>query len=48
MVPAWPAGGKPAAAPVVGVSTVGRLDEAIAGVSLEPTAEQRERVDRAV
>ncbi|MEU8655012.1 hypothetical protein [Streptomyces sp. NPDC048737] len=48
VVPAWLAGGNPAATPVVGVSTVEQLDEAIAGVSCELTAEQRERPDSAV
>jgi aryl-alcohol dehydrogenase-like predicted oxidoreductase len=36
------------ATPIVGVSTVEQLDEALAGVSLELTAEQRARLDSAV
>ncbi|SHN36807.1 Predicted oxidoreductase [Actinacidiphila paucisporea] len=48
VVLAWLAGGTPAATPIVGVSTVGQLDEAMAGIALELTAEQRERLDRAV
>jgi aryl-alcohol dehydrogenase-like predicted oxidoreductase len=45
---AWLTGGNPTATPIVGVSTVDQLDEAVAGVSLELTAEQRERLDSAV
>lgn len=48
VVLAWLTGGDPAATPIVGVSTVEQLDEAVAGVSLELSAEQRERLDRAV
>jgi aryl-alcohol dehydrogenase-like predicted oxidoreductase len=48
VVLAWLTGGRPAATPVVGVSTIEQLDEAIAGVALELTAEQRERLDSAV
>jgi aryl-alcohol dehydrogenase-like predicted oxidoreductase len=48
VVLAWLTGGNPAAMPIVGVSTVEQLDEAVAGVSLELTAEQRERLDSAV
>ncbi|MEO3822231.1 aldo/keto reductase [Actinomadura sp. B10D3] len=48
VVLAWLTGGTPAAVPIVGVSTVEQLDEAIAGVSLELTAEQRGRLDSAV
>lgn len=48
VVLAWLTGGNPAATPLVGVSTVEQLDEAIAGVSLELTAGQRERLDSAV
>ncbi|WP_405665321.1 aldo/keto reductase [Streptomyces sp. NBC_01166] len=48
VVLAWLTGGSPAAMPIVGVSTVEQLDEALAGVSLELTAEQRERLDSAV
>lgn len=47
VVLAWLTGGHPAATPIVGVSTVEQLDEAVAGVSLELTAEQRERLDSA-
>ncbi|MEV8437336.1 aldo/keto reductase [Actinosynnema sp. NPDC051121] len=45
VVLAWLAGGEPAVTPVVGVSTVEQLDEAVAGVSLVLTAEQRRRLD---
>jgi aryl-alcohol dehydrogenase-like predicted oxidoreductase len=38
----------PAIVPIVGVSTVEQLDEAVAGVSLELTADQRERLDATV
>ncbi|MEU0845732.1 aldo/keto reductase [Streptomyces sp. NPDC005962] len=48
VVLAWLTGGNPAATPIVGVSTVEQLDEAFAGVSLELSAEQRERLDSAV
>jgi aryl-alcohol dehydrogenase-like predicted oxidoreductase len=48
VVLAWLTGGNPTATPIVGVSTVKQLDEAVAGVSLELTAEQRERLDSAV
>jgi aryl-alcohol dehydrogenase-like predicted oxidoreductase len=48
VVLAWLAGGNPAATPIVGVSTVEQLDEALAGVALELTPEQRERLDAAV
>ncbi len=47
VVLAWLTGGNPAATPIAGVSTVKQLDEAVAGVSLELTAEQRERLDSA-
>lgn len=47
VVLAWLTGGTPAVTPVVGVSTVEQLDEAIAGASLELTADQRERLDSA-
>ncbi len=47
VVLAWLAGGHPAATPIVGVSTIEQLDEAVAGVSLELTADQRERLDSA-
>ncbi|MER5630265.1 hypothetical protein [Streptomyces nitrosporeus] len=53
VVLSWPAGGSPAATPVVGVGTTGQLDEAFAGTAfagtaLELTAEQRARLDSAV
>ncbi|MGC1212468.1 MAG: aldo/keto reductase, partial [Micromonospora sp.] len=48
VVLAWLAGGNPAVTPIVGVSTVEQLNEAVAGVSLELTAEQRERLDSAM
>ena len=47
VVLAWLTGGAPPATPVVGVSTVEQLDDAIAGASLRLTAEQRERLDSA-
>ncbi|HEX2131795.1 MAG TPA: aldo/keto reductase [Actinophytocola sp.] len=47
VVLAWLTGGSPAATPIVGVSTVEQLDEALAGASLELTAEQRARLDGA-
>ncbi|MEU4448994.1 aldo/keto reductase [Actinosynnema sp. NPDC050801] len=47
VVLAWLTGGDPAATPIVGVSTVEQLDDAIAGVSLELTDEQRRRLDGA-
>ncbi|WP_158841103.1 aldo/keto reductase [Saccharothrix deserti] len=48
VVLAWLTGGNPAAIPIIGVSKVEQLDEAIAGVSLELTAEQRQRLDSAM
>jgi aryl-alcohol dehydrogenase-like predicted oxidoreductase len=48
VVLAWLTSGFPAVTPIVGVSTVKQLDEAVAGVSLQLTAEQRERLDYAV
>ncbi|MCZ4123451.1 aldo/keto reductase [Streptomyces sp. H39-S7] len=48
VVLAWMTGGSPAATPIVGVSTVQQLDEAVAGVTLQLTAGQRERLDGAV
>ncbi|MFJ9179272.1 aldo/keto reductase [Streptomyces sp. NPDC102360] len=48
VVLAWLTGGHPAATPIVGVSSVEQLDEAIAGVALELTADQRWRLDSAV
>jgi len=47
VVLAWLTGGDPAITPIVGVSAVEQLDEAVAGVSLELTTEQRERLDSA-
>ncbi|GIG92153.1 aldo/keto reductase [Plantactinospora endophytica] len=47
VVLAWLTGGSPAAVPIVGVSTVAQLREALAGVALVLTAEQRERLDSA-
>jgi len=47
VVLAWLTGGDPAVTPIVGVSTAEQLDEAVAGVSLELTAGQRERLDSA-
>lgn len=47
VVLAWLTGGNPAVTPIVGVSTVGQLDEAVAGVSLDLTAEQRSCLDSA-
>lgn len=44
----WLSGGHPAAVPIVGVSSVEQLDEAIAGVSLTLSAAQRERLDAAM
>lgn len=48
VVLAWLAGGRPAVTPIVGVSTVGQLDEAMAAMSLELTPDQRERLDAAM
>lgn len=48
VVLAWLTGGNPAATPIVGVSSVEQLDEAFAGVALELTGDQRERLDCAV
>ena len=45
VVLAWLSGGNPAIKPIVGVSTIQQLDEAIAGVSLELTPDQRTRLD---
>ena len=47
VVLAWLAGGDPPVTPIVGVSTSEQLDEAVAGVSLELTADQRRRLDTA-
>jgi aryl-alcohol dehydrogenase-like predicted oxidoreductase len=48
VVLAWLTGAHPAATPIVGVSTVEQLDEAIAGVALELTPTQRERLNAAM
>lgn len=48
VVLAWLTGGSYAVTPIVGVSTVEQLNEAVAGVSLELTTEQRERLDSAL
>ncbi len=48
VVLAWLSGGHPAVVPVVGVSSVEQLEEAIAGVALTLTAAQRERLDAAM
>jgi aryl-alcohol dehydrogenase-like predicted oxidoreductase len=48
VVLAWLTGGHPAATPIIGVSAVEQLDDAFAGVSLELTAGQRERLDSAM
>ncbi|PSL57258.1 aryl-alcohol dehydrogenase-like predicted oxidoreductase [Saccharothrix carnea] len=47
VVLAWLTGGSPAATPIVGVSTVGQLDDALAGAALDLTDEQRRRLDAA-
>jgi aryl-alcohol dehydrogenase-like predicted oxidoreductase len=47
VVLAWLTGGNAAVTPIVGVSTVDQLDEALMGVSLELTADQRARLDAA-
>jgi aryl-alcohol dehydrogenase-like predicted oxidoreductase len=47
VVLAWLTGGDLDITPIVGVSAVGQLDDAFAGVSLELTAEQRRRLDGA-
>jgi aryl-alcohol dehydrogenase-like predicted oxidoreductase len=45
VVLAWLHGGTPAIAPIVGVSTVEQLDEALDAEALALTAEQRARLD---
>jgi aryl-alcohol dehydrogenase-like predicted oxidoreductase len=45
VVLAWLAGGRPAITPIVGVSRPEQLDEAIEGVSIELTDDQRRRLD---
>ncbi|MEO3819286.1 aldo/keto reductase [Plantactinospora sp. B24E8] len=47
VVLAWLTGGHPAATPIVGVSSVAQLDEALAGVALVLTPDQRRRLDAA-
>ncbi|MEE4541286.1 aldo/keto reductase [Streptomyces sp. V4-01] len=47
VVLAWLTGGRPAATPIVGVSTVAQLDEAIAATALPLTAPQRARLNAA-
>lgn len=47
VVLAWLVGGKPSITPLVGVSSVDQLDEAMAGVRLELAPEQRTRLDTA-
>ena len=47
VVLAWLSGGQPAIVPIVGVSSVGQLDEALGGVSLSLTPEHRRRLDAA-
>jgi aryl-alcohol dehydrogenase-like predicted oxidoreductase len=47
IVLSWLAGGEPAITPIVGVSSAAQLDEAIEGVSIEITDEQRRRLDAA-
>lgn len=47
IVLAWLAGGDPAITPIVGVSRAEQLDEAVAGVSIVLTDEQRQRLDSA-
>ncbi|MFZ3555110.1 aldo/keto reductase [Streptomyces sp. BH055] len=48
VVLAWLTGGNPAATPIVGVSSVEQLDEAVGGVALELTADQHRRLDSVV
>lgn len=47
VVLAWLLGGSPAMRPIVGVSSLEQLDEAVGAARLEITAEQRERLDGA-
>ncbi len=47
VVLAWLIGGTPSITPLVGVSTVAQLDEAMAGARLTLSAEQRARLDAA-
>ena len=47
VVLAWLTGGFPAVTPIVGISTVTQLEEAVAGVSLKLTTNHRERLNSA-
>lgn len=47
VVLAWLLGGSPSVLPVIGVSDMAQLDEALDAVELNLTSEQRERLDRA-
>ena len=47
MVLAWLMGGDIPVLPLVGASSVSQLDESLAAVDLELTAEQREKLDSA-
>ena len=48
VVLAWLVGGQPPITPIVGVSSVDQLDEAMAGASIVLTDDQRQRLDAAV
>lgn len=47
VVLAWLLGGSPAVLPIIGVSSVGQLDECLGALELELDAEQRSRLDAA-
>ena len=47
VVLAWLIGGEPAVVPLVGASSVAQLDESLAAVDLELSAEQRQLLDAA-
>ncbi|GAA2769124.1 hypothetical protein GCM10010104_02340 [Streptomyces indiaensis] len=47
VVLAWPIGGDLPVVPLAGVSSVAQLEENLAAVDLEPTPEQRARLDAA-
>jgi hypothetical protein len=47
VVPAWLTGGEVPVIPLVGASSVAQLDESLAAVDLELTAEQRTKLDEA-
>ena len=47
MVLAWLMGGEVPVVPLVGASSVAQLDESLAAVDLELSAEQRTRLDAA-